>query len=496
MCAAHQKEGSMKLKSLLCGLAVGSMILAASCAVNAATLTTNDGVLSIETPSDAWHQMADPNYWFAISDGTNVITVDHISNGESLPVIQVADSAYQAVCQAFVSTQNEVFIVKGLAANKETLQSLMETIQTLKVLKYDTKTAIQKNAAPQVSEFGIKEMSGTYYVVADELNVRAGCSTDTALLGSLNYGDQVMVTGSVLKNGADYGWFQIQYGGTNAYVSSTFLSTSRPGGQTASAAPAAPAAAPAGNASKPNNTTDNSRDAIPVDGNDTVTVYAEDGSWMNIFFDSRTNTYTDSHGLVYLPMAGALLYEPVNDTYWNIDPDFWKTHDADDFDYDEFAQNINDAGSSDDGAIDYSCTVYNEAGDWKTIFHYANKGDEWEDRHGVILLPMAGSMYYEPDTDTYWCGNPEYWASHSADDLDYDRFIDNISDEDDIIDDTDDDDDIIDDTDDDDIIDDTNDDDDVIDDYYDDDDIIDDYDDYDDYDDDIIDDYDDGDIIP
>ena len=62
-------------------------------------IATSDGVLSIEAPSDDWEVMQDPNHWFAMTDGTNTITIEHLSNGENLPAVAVADDTYAAVYQ-------------------------------------------------------------------------------------------------------------------------------------------------------------------------------------------------------------------------------------------------------------------------------------------------------------------------------------------------------------------------------------------------------------
>ena len=232
----------MKLKSLFVSTIIGLTVLSlpvcaestqdAAGAEAAATpaptvFTTADGVLSIEAPSDKWVQTADPNYWFTMSDGKSTITVDHLSNGEELPKVQVADASYAGVFQAFVSTKNEVFVVKALASDTADLQALMQAIGTVKVLKFDTKTAIQKETA-QVSEFGLNAFEATYYVTINELNVRAGCSTDDALLGALYYGEEVAVKGAVTRNGENYGWYKISFNGADAYVAADFLSETRP----------------------------------------------------------------------------------------------------------------------------------------------------------------------------------------------------------------------------------------------------------------------------
>ena len=214
-------------------------LLAGAVPAAAAEITTDDGVLSITTPGDEWQVKADPAYWFAVSDGENTVTVDHLSNGETLPAVDVAGTAYGAVCQSFVSTPNEIFIVKGLAASREKLEDVIKVMETIKILKFDTKTAVRKEetaaqtaapqaAASQAGQYGIRQVSGTYYVTTDVLNVRGGYSTDDAAIGSINYGEPVTVTGAVTKDGADIGWYQVQYNGATGYVSAGFLSETQP----------------------------------------------------------------------------------------------------------------------------------------------------------------------------------------------------------------------------------------------------------------------------
>ena len=215
----------MKKTAIAAAIAMGAMMLTAVPAA-AETLTTADGVLSIETPSENWVEVKDPNHWFAITDGKNAVTIEHLSNGENLPATEIASSVYPAVYHAFVSTKDEVFVLKGQAATEEELGTVMEMIGTVKVLQYGTKKAIpQETEAAAAAEFGLRLINATYYVTTDELNVRNGCSTDESVVGTLHYGDTVSVAGAVTRGGEDYGWYQIQFNGGAAYVSSGFLSS-------------------------------------------------------------------------------------------------------------------------------------------------------------------------------------------------------------------------------------------------------------------------------
>ena len=179
----------MKSKGLLCALLLG-VVMTLCGTVYAeeqadqqnAVYQTEDGVLSIEAPGPQWHVMSDQNYWFVLSDGGNTITIDHLSNGEALPAPVVAGGETAAVCQAFVSTRNEVFVIKGSALNEEDLEKVMKAISTIKVLKYNTKTALSTEAPTDASQFSLRPINETYYSTSDHLNVRLGCSTnDTSI---------------------------------------------------------------------------------------------------------------------------------------------------------------------------------------------------------------------------------------------------------------------------------------------------------------------------
>ncbi len=162
------------------------------------------------------------------------------------------------------------------------------------------------------------------------------------------------------------------------------------------------------------------------EGRQQQTVYMEDGSAVTIYFDEETASWVDGNGLVYLPMAGALVYQPDTDTYWDADPSYWNTYDADDMDYDRFAESINQDADGYETEETRSMTVYREDGSYMTIF-YDPATDTWTDTHGNEYLPMAGSLVYEPNNGGYWSGNPDYWNEYDEEDMDYDAFDENRS---------------------------------------------------------------------
>ncbi len=213
-------------KTLFASIAVAAVLCMAVPAA-AQTFTTTDGVLSIELPDDTWKEISDPANWYALSDGGNLITFEHYSNGEELPEITVADSHYVNVFQAAFSTQNEVFIVTGSVLDAGKITEINNAIASIKILKYDTKMALKKEEKASVSEFSLAAMDTVMYATAG-VNVRSGCSTDDPIIGAIGLGTSIRVTGSVQRNGADYGWYQVDYNGTAAYIYAAFLSTTAP----------------------------------------------------------------------------------------------------------------------------------------------------------------------------------------------------------------------------------------------------------------------------
>ena len=191
---------------------------------------TADGVLSIQAPSEYWVEYDDPNYWFAMTDGDDFITINHLSNGEALPAVMVANNEFSAIYHAFVSTENEIFVIQGCAVEQESLKEIMLAISTVRILKLNTKQAI-KAAAP-VSEYEVEPYEAVLYSKSKHLNIRTSWSVNSTGLGYLKKGQTAEVTGIVCKNGKSIGWYQINYNGQTAYVSAKYLSTKKPSKET------------------------------------------------------------------------------------------------------------------------------------------------------------------------------------------------------------------------------------------------------------------------
>ena len=313
---------------------------------------TADGVLSIQLPGTGWAVLADPNYWFAMTDGDDVITISHLSNGEALPPVAVADSEYAAVCHAYVSTENEVFVIKGCAVSQDSLKDIMLALSTVKILKYNTKRAINTAGAGTAADrLVVDPHNAVLYSISDHLNVRTDCTTDARKLGFLTYGQPVVTNGIVRLNGRDYGWYRISYNGRMGYVSAKFLSTVAPRQQQSKS----------------------------------FRVYAENGAAVSIR-DVGSGYYEDDHGHSYRYLHGSLYYRSDNDTTYSQDPTYWTRY-----------QNAAEA-----------FWVYSKDGGAVQIYSAAD--GNYRDAAGNTYFLNAGNVYYCHDMDVEYSPDPNHWA--------------------------------------------------------------------------------------
>ncbi len=333
-------------------------------------VVTEDGVLSMDLPTPQWQVVPDSSHWFVISDGDDLITIDHLQNGQNLPAPSVADRNYAAVYHTFVSTRNEVFVVKGCAVDQKDLEMIMNAVSTVRILKFDTKTALASPAPQQTSSYTLKPVNDYYYVLADPLNVRETYSTDSNAIGSLELGSRIFVTAMVQKDGKDIGWAQIRLnnGGT-AYVSSKFLAKVDP-----------------------------EEDKKPE--YDEVTIYAKDGSWVKVFREKGTfGNWQDSHGIQYTEIEGNahLFYDNTNGTYFS--------------EYKEYWEEMKEAEQAEQDVQTQTMVLYAENGAQAIVTGHA--GDEvWTDSNGGKYHWIDGSeLLYDEAYGLKWTYIEGYWGS-------------------------------------------------------------------------------------
>lgn len=281
-------------------VAAAALCLTIPAAAEPQTYTTGDGVLSIDLPDENWKEMSDPGKWVSFSDGANLITLEHLSNGEDLPDISIADDHYVNVYQAIASTQNEVFIITGSVVDSAKIGDVCNAIMSVKVLKYDTKLAVKKEQQETSAGYTIVAMDATMYATAG-VNVRAGYSTNDQILGGIGTGTSVHVTGKVQKDGADLGWYQVSYESKTGFISASFLTDK---------APSTDASQSGGQF------TGEARTIYEIDGA-AVTVYKKtDGQWV----DSQGNTYTQITDYEFQSANGVVLTTNKPQAYSGNEP--------------------------------------------------------------------------------------------------------------------------------------------------------------------------------
>jgi len=227
--------GTMIMGTALAAEATQEPAATAAVQEDVKTFTTEDGVLSIQVPQDEgnWMVIDDPNSWFALSDGKDLIAVDHVAAGDQVPQVELANEHYEEIFQMFYSTQNEVFVVTGRVADKNDAQHVRDAVQSFKVLKYGEVQMKEAAPAPQ-PVYAVRDINEIRYCTErDGVNVRSGYTTDDPILGGFHYGDQVAVTGVVTKDGADTGWIRVNYNGQTGYTVAQFYSNVMPAPQPA-----------------------------------------------------------------------------------------------------------------------------------------------------------------------------------------------------------------------------------------------------------------------
>ncbi len=189
------------------------------------TVISPDGVLTIRMAGLLWKMIEDPDGRFVYTDGGNAVSIRHVANGESIPKVQIASDNYPEIYQVYYSTKNEVFIVTGYVKYVDANTTVRETIESVKLLREDSKHAVQAEPA---HEFEVRDASGTMYISAAEASVYADYNTSSDVVVVLRKDDQVQVTGVVFCDGKDYGWTRVVYDGREGYIYTSMLTGNAP----------------------------------------------------------------------------------------------------------------------------------------------------------------------------------------------------------------------------------------------------------------------------
>ena len=165
--------------------------------------------------SDGWIQI---NYQGA----TAYVSADFVSEKKPLIVKSMSGTMYATT---------EVYVRNSAGTDGAILGSL-STGSTVTVSGYTNNNWIRITYNGQTGYVSsdylswnapVTAMGGTMYVTSAQANVRSYYSTEAGLLGTLNYGDDVTVTGYTPNN-----WIRISYKGYTGYVYGDLLSWTDP----------------------------------------------------------------------------------------------------------------------------------------------------------------------------------------------------------------------------------------------------------------------------
>ena len=189
------------------------------------TVISPDGVLSIRMAGLLWKMIEDPDGRFVYTDGGNAVAIRHVSNGDSIPKVQIASDNYPEIYQVYYSSKNEVFIVTGYVKYIDANTTIRETIESVKLLREDSKHAVPTQPA---HTFEVRDASGTMYISAEEASVYSNYNTSSDVVVVLRKDDEVQVTGVVFCDGKEYGWSRVVYDGREGYINTSMLTGTAP----------------------------------------------------------------------------------------------------------------------------------------------------------------------------------------------------------------------------------------------------------------------------
>lgn len=134
------------------------------------------------------------------------------------------DATVYATADLNVRAQNNVSatVLGGIAAGSAITQTGYTSDGWIRIDYQGTNAYVSADFVSEKKPVIVKAMSGTMYAIT-EVYVRQTAGTDGAILGSLNTGSSVSVSGYTNNN-----WICISYNGQTGYVSSDYLSWNAP----------------------------------------------------------------------------------------------------------------------------------------------------------------------------------------------------------------------------------------------------------------------------
>ncbi|MBR2834646.1 MAG: SH3 domain-containing protein [Coriobacteriales bacterium] len=226
------------------------------------TFEADNGEVQLCLPADdgSWMVIQDPASWFAISNGKDLITVTLLSDDNPTPAAAASNEWYEQIYEQNYSTDDMQFLISAYVTGKDDADSIIDSVNSMQIIPYqadssDNGVAVdpldsvlnsneialgdeeddsdydEQEDAENIDDdsFDLDELDiAGYCVQQDGVNIWDGPSTDSSVIGSLDYGESIMVSSIVMVDDAYTGWLCVDLGDQAGYVWGDFLSTLDP----------------------------------------------------------------------------------------------------------------------------------------------------------------------------------------------------------------------------------------------------------------------------
>lgn len=363
----------MKCITLAVAATALSTLFASTAFAEAKKVTSEDGLITLTLPNEQWVQIPSIENTEVFSDGDCAILFDVYRADDELPGIVKTDDKHVIAYNASAATKDYVFVAVGLISTEYDYNVIRTAIDGIEVDQTKIVDSML-NHKIVADEFSIRDESYTAWVSADELNIRDDSLMDGKVLTVKQKGDELKVTGSVLKNGEEIGWARVDVNGTVGYVSAQFLSKE----------PVAPETEK--QEVKP--------DAGPTQTGATYTFYRMDNTYFTVY-EYTDGSLRDINGEVYTLYDNIRYLDSRGFYVYTVNPADYPDAFANEPTIDNHESDIvTEIGPNDFPVVnEYGATLYiHDGGDG---YYYTSDGLQlWRNEAGIYIDTVSNIDYY------------------------------------------------------------------------------------------------------
>lgn len=161
-----------------------------------------------------------------ISPSEKKPTDDQTSTQETSQMMTVAPGTTKAREPVTIEIENggdENDALETLPADDSEIPAGQDSLQSATATTTAAATKATEAATKAPANYTVKDFESKTMYATKSVRVRESASTDAAVVGGLTPGQDVKATGETSN-----GWIRVSYNGSTAYVSKSYLSTSKP----------------------------------------------------------------------------------------------------------------------------------------------------------------------------------------------------------------------------------------------------------------------------